>query len=200
VTSARSFVAELSPAIVPGDPRLTPLSENPLSRFTTERLDVRSWHHDVSNPQLRPALHDALRSILVHDGLAQLPPSLQLGSAPGDLADWIAARNAESDVSLVVERSSDTVIGLLILASSGQSDRSKSVHIGYLIGDRFWGRGFATEVVVGLLSVALRLGTVTLVGGVSKTNTASAHVLRKAGFQRDETLCTGETDTFTFQT
>lgn len=79
----------------------------------------------------------------------------------------------------------------IILPDSGEyigqvgygPDEDGDLQIGYWIGRRHWGRGFATEATAGALEVgrAMRLGRV--VAAHFLDNPASGKVLRKAGFQ-----------------
>lgn len=58
-----------------------------------------------------------------------------------------------------------------------------NVEIGYWLGEPFWGRGIATEVVGAFTTVLLELDDVQRVqAGVFHTNKASMRVLEKAGF------------------
>jgi RimJ/RimL family protein N-acetyltransferase len=59
----------------------------------------------------------------------------------------------------------------------------RSVEIGYLVGELFWGKGIATEAVrLLLLFIEQKLDMVRVFAHVFEHNTASMNVLRKNGF------------------
>jgi RimJ/RimL family protein N-acetyltransferase len=59
----------------------------------------------------------------------------------------------------------------------------RSVEIGYLVGEMFWGKGIATEAVKRLLQfIEQKLDMVRVFAHVFEHNTASMKVLRKNGF------------------
>ncbi|POF34234.1 GNAT family N-acetyltransferase [Roseibium marinum] len=64
------------------------------------------------------------------------------------------------------------------------------VHVGYWLGEPFWGRGFATEAVHSLVDHAFTWhGMNELQGSCRVTNPASRRVLVKSGFQyRDQAM------------
>ena len=57
------------------------------------------------------------------------------------------------------------------------------VEVGYWIAPDSWGRGYATEALGGLLSLARLAGHRRIVGRHAVDNPASGRVLRKAGFR-----------------
>jgi RimJ/RimL family protein N-acetyltransferase len=149
--------------------------------FQTKRLLVAPWTLRLGQPNY----HEVLREMLTPLVLAHLPPPLQVVA---DIDAWVADRNAESDVydlSVV-----GTSIGLLILAQIEPGQ----IHIGYLLAENAWGKGYASELVQGLV-VAAPLNA-TLIGGVDSKNPASARVLEKAGFAKDDVNTTDDHATY----
>lgn len=130
--------------------------------FESARLRVRRWSTAY------PA--DPLRAVLTPAVLAPLPPSLQ----ETDPETWIAERLAESDVFAVVAEG--RLIGVMLLAPLDVP------HLGYLLAEEAWGKGYATELVRGLARAMPGGG---LRAGVARDNPASIRVLEKAGF----TIC-----------
>lgn len=145
--------------------------------FETQRLKINPWRGELSQPKFR----GQLKKILSTKVTTHLPPALQDVT---DIDKWIDERNAESNVFSVTE--SGVCIGLLILAESEKGQ----VHLGYLFDEAAWGKGFASELLTGL--VAATPEKTTLLGGVSLENPASARVLEKAGFVIDNTLSSAE--------
>jgi len=64
------------------------------------------------------------------------------------------------------------------------------VHIGYWLGEPFWGQGLATEAVHALVDHAFCHGTMAELSGACRvTNPASRRILVKSGFQyRDQSM------------
>lgn len=57
--------------------------------------------------------------------------------------------------------------------------------LGYWLGEPYWGQGLMTEAVRGLIEAAQATGQFRLIGARAlEENTASLHVLQKAGFHR----------------
>lgn len=160
-------------------------------QFKTDRLLVSG---DLSLPddvEGHAALIRELDDLLTPPVLAPLPPPLQLTQSPDAIARWIDARQKES-VVLTVRNTDGCMVGLVILAEG-----SDGVHIGYLLSERVWGQGLATELVAGLCDwFAKHRSTTCLLGGVSPDNPASARVLVKNGFQRDALLSSADADIY----
>ncbi|WP_310621631.1 GNAT family N-acetyltransferase [Flexibacterium corallicola] len=65
-----------------------------------------------------------------------------------------------------------------------QSEDDGSVHLGYWIGEPFWGQGYATEAAQAVVDFAFEQGTIyELVAACRVTNPASRRVLENSGFQ-----------------
>ncbi|MCR8725303.1 GNAT family N-acetyltransferase [Frigidibacter sp. ROC022] len=167
-----------------------------MQSFTTDRLTLRDWSPVIADPQQRRALEATLSDILTPDVLAPLPEPLQLSGKATRIADWMSARAAECTVFTIAETGSGAIVGLLLLAEDGAGTPAPICHVGYLLGPTAWGKGYATEVVAGLVATLRGAGPRTLRAGVGKGNAASARVLEKAGFHRHPGLSDPETDMF----
>jgi RimJ/RimL family protein N-acetyltransferase len=164
-------------------------------RFTTKRLTVRNWQGVIADPATRPALEAALTNMLTPPVLDHLPPSFQVDPATGALSSWIDARAEESDV-LLIEKTADALIGLMILVCEKLCGDLPTVHLGYLLAETASGRGLATELVRGFVAEMESRRPVKLVGGVGRENAASARVLQKAGFSVAPDLGGNDTDVY----
>lgn len=165
--------------------------------FSTNRLQMESWSASLNDIQHRRLLVGELEAILSPKVLHHLSEPLQLSNGSEGIDDWISARDAESDVFTIRDLVSSDLVGLLILAEFPQDDAMKSVHLGYLLAEQAWSKGFATELIAGLVDWYRALGApVQLVGGVGTTNIASAKVLEKNGFKQNAVLTDGETATY----
>ena len=163
--------------------------------FTTRRLSVTSWRSVLQSPQKRAALEQKLAVILTPNVLTPLPEPLWLPRGQGQIAEWVSARAAESDVYSVTDFGSGVLLGLLILAPGD----AKTVHLGYMLAEAAWGSGYATEVVGGLLHALPEQQGITVVAGVEPRNPASSAVLLKSGFELSEDLSTPDIRFYTYE-
>lgn len=164
-----------------------------LDGFTTDRLTARRWSDDRTD---RARVIADLPGILSPAVLAPLPPSLQFDPDAVQAETWIAARAAESELFILSDRKDGGTVGLLMLVDMADEGGSHVLHLGYLLGEQAWGKGLATELVQGLVSSLQGRGPLRLIGGVGRDNPASARVLQKAGFVRDQDLSVEDTDMF----
>lgn len=82
-----------------------------------------------------------------------------------------------------LERDSGNCVGVHLL---NHIQGETLVQVGYLLYPEYWGRGYATEMAVGLLEHGYRrLGLEQIVGIVDLPNLASQRVLEKAGLRRN---------------
>lgn len=73
-----------------------------------------------------------------------------------------------------------------IIGAVGYSalDESGPVHLGYWIGEPFWGQGFATEAAQAMVDHVFSTTPLNALAGAARvTNPASRRVLVKCGFQ-----------------
>jgi len=169
--------------------------------FRTRRLHVQSWAPCLEDAGRHRSLIGELTPVLTPEVLRQLPEPLQISDGPDAVAQWVSAREAESDVFTVRDDASSSIVGLLILAEFPEPDATATIHLGYLFAEDSWGKGYATELLLGLV---LWLGEqdrqIRLIGGVEKSNIASARVLQKAGFEESPELSSDETIMFSRMT
>ena len=162
--------------------------------FTTKRLSVRDLRPIIDNLPARQAIENSLISTLTPAVLKYLPPPLLLRDR--GVTFWLSERLAEGDVLLVYEQDTDELIGLMILASDLGTGQVPAVHIGYILMETSWGKGFATELLSGFVDSVRDRKPVKLVGGVDTANAASSRVLLKAGFERDPDLSRADVDMY----
>jgi RimJ/RimL family protein N-acetyltransferase len=152
--------------------------------FQTKRLSVAGWHLPASTLD-GSTIADAMVEMLTRPVTQSLPPDWAAPASTERAEAWIAARDAEGDVSLVIERSSRSAIGLVVLhwesAGSGRVD----VRLGYLLAETAWGRGLGGELVVGVARWSRgQRGIGSVIAGVAPDNVASIKVLERSGFER----------------
>lgn len=158
-------------------------------QFETERLSVAHWAETIAAPEARQRFATQLPDLLTPDVIAHLPPFFDLTDQ--NINQWIDARDAESDIYLIREIGADAIIGLMFLTPPFNND----IHLGYLFGQAAWGQGYASELLAGLMLHVPKTGF-RLLGGVGRENPASAHVLRKTGFQIVPELSDTKTEMF----
>jgi len=101
---------------------------------------------------------------------------------PADADEYIAAAADSGRVVFAIERrDGDDFIGCIRIDTEGSVG-----DIGYWIGRPYWGAGYATEVVRGVLRLAFReMDLARVEAEVMVENPASSRVLEKAGFALD---------------
>ena len=168
-----------------------------LDAFQTERLNVQNWTSQLADPAQRAALVKALTAILTPNVLRHLPEPLHLPKGGMAVNDWITDRAAESDVMTLVDKTDGAVLGLLILAVFPEAAGGSTMHLGYLLGEQAWGKGYASELIKGLiLCLQNQKEPIELLGGVERENPASAKVLVKNGFEIAPEFATETSDMF----
>ena len=144
------------------------------ARYTTGRLAVVPWSTPLSAAELKE-----LDGILDTEVTAFLPPHLLYEPSTSDVLKWASTfSTGESAVSSVRLLGTNELCGLILLRPE-----TSSVHLGYVFGKRYWGKGLATELLRGLkdqLTAESYSGEIH--AGVDRHNPASAAVLRKVGF------------------
>ncbi len=99
-----------------------------------------------------------------------------------DARAWIAKANNDAGgvhFAIVVKGEAAGGIGLIL----GQDVRKGTAEMGYWLGEKFWGKGIATDAVLGLRRHAFAtLSLNRIFARVFESNAASQRVLEKAGF------------------
>ncbi len=157
--------------------------------FTTSRLNVVDWRQAQLN--LGEAFYGQLLAILTPEVTKALPDGWQNLSAES-IEDWFKTRSAEGEILTLLlddnQELADTheLAGLLMLYADEGRDKSSPgtrLHIGYLLGASFQGKGLAKELLQGLITHCQSLHDIkALVGGVHVSNQASRHLLVRCGF------------------
>ena len=178
-----------------------------LSDFLTERMLVSHWDRPLEDGVAREAIESDLAALLTPTVLEHLPPSFAFNSDDAsETGAWINARDEEAQVYIVRSTIALNLLGLLFLTGgiteqdednesayavtgAGEDDTdSSTLRIGYLFGQSTWGKGYATELIEGLMSNLDEIGRPLVRASVSTDNGASARVLIKSGFSLVEEL------------
>jgi RimJ/RimL family protein N-acetyltransferase len=98
----------------------------------------------------------------------------------GDAEDFITSANRGNDTTFMITLPSGALIGACGLS---QLDRHPP-EIGYWLGVKFWGKGYATEAVRAVIDHAFTDHDCEAIQSAARvTNPASRRVLEKCGFQ-----------------
>ncbi len=168
-----------------------------LKPFRTTRLWVSSWRDTLEDQSARRELEADLATMLSAPVLRHLPERVQLDDGPDAIKTWIADRDTSAAIFMIQDAAG--LVGLMFLFRPPDAPKTEPLHLGYLFGETSWGKGYASEMVVGLVEALTDGPVMTLQGGVDVNNPASARVLEKAGFVRDDALCSDEIDIFSRQ-
>lgn len=151
-----------------------------IGSYDTSRLRVVEWRSRGDDVLLQ-WLSSALTEGVTHE----LPPSWQGELLPTPL-EWVAIRDEEGSFFLVEEKSGGGIVGLFMFFPREVEVNTDEVRIGYVMGEEAWGKGYATEIVQGFVTMWHDTGfTGSLLGMVSPSNQASCRVLEKSGFLVD---------------
>jgi RimJ/RimL family protein N-acetyltransferase len=137
----------------------------------TERLFLRpAWLEDA------PELTRAIGQEPVVRMLSRVPWPYREEHARA----WIATQKEPRLPTLLVTLPEENG---RIVGACGLHENDRRVEVGYWIEPGYWGRGYATEALGGMLSIARLAGHRRILGRHAADNPASGRVLRKAGFR-----------------
>ena len=138
----------------------------------TERLVLRA-------PQLEDA--KAIAKLANDRRIAENTARIPHPYSVADAKEYIVwANETRRESAFIVTLDDDVVIG----ACGVGLDENENPEIGYWIGARYWGQGFATEAAHAVIDYAFeRFDFKALHSAARVTNPASRRVLEKCGFQ-----------------
>ena len=111
----------------------------------------------------------------IAENTARIPHPYKLA----DARDFVATVNLASETVFLITLANETVIGACGITQDGKTNE-----IGYWLGARHWGKGYATEAVRAVIDHAFTdLNCEALQSAARVTNPASRRVLEKCGFQ-----------------
>lgn len=153
--------------------------------FETARLTVMEWHSLPSSGGTGSHLPEIVRDLLTPRVTAPLPEAWHGSYTEERATEWIRDRDSEGTTLVAISKSSDERVGLLLLHELKTAELDgPDLRLGYLIAEPQWGKGYASELVAGLVNWARGQSFGTIVAGVSPDNLASCRVLEKCGFLR----------------
>ncbi len=155
----------------------TTLAANP--SFDTARLSVLELaSENCFSPS--EAFLDCIQRVLTPEVVAHLPNYFKGVNSRGQAELWLGAIMADSRLFALLDSDNDQLIGFLFVHESDGGE----ANIGYLFEQSSWGKGFATELLNGLIEWNTRTQQwQRILGGVELENAASSRALIKAGFE-----------------
>lgn len=118
--------------------------------------------------------------------MMSLPSSWHSVDTESSRIAWIEEREKESICLAVCHKQSGQMLGILMLTQLEIPTEINDIRVGYLIAERFWGQGFASELISGLCIFVEENGLAkTITGGVDPSNIGSVKVLIKNGFVKE---------------
>ena len=152
--------------------------------YETERMEIAGWHSFPASTYDPERLPVDVAGILTERVTASLPPQWHGDYSLSRAASWIAERDAEGTTLLALDKKTSQAIGFMILFETNSVEAQVELRLGYLLAESSWGRGFATEMLSGLIQWCRTQSSIrSIVGGVARDNPASRRVLEKLGFQ-----------------
>jgi len=145
--------------------------------FETQRLKVVEVLSDLTLVE-RNELLEQVPNILTPLVVENLPPYFHGITSRESAQAWLERMLQESRLFQVRSEKGE-LIGFLFVFVENETD----AHIGYLLSEQYWGKGLASELLQSFIEeVAIKESWLKLIGGVEKSNLASANLLRKLGF------------------
>ena len=162
--------------------------------FQTPRLIVKEWHSLTPDEWEQENLAVTVIELLTPPVTRSLPETWQ-GEYTRDRASaWIEERDQEGTTLLAISITDRKPIGQMILPGSDEDGTGRSeIRLGYLLAERAWGKGYATEMVEGFVRWCSSQESISgITAGVEQANRSSRNVLEKNRFQLVPPPASGE--------
>ncbi|KDM91705.1 GNAT family N-acetyltransferase [Photobacterium galatheae] len=151
--------------------------------FYTLRLRVSHLSNALNQSVSEVDLVRAALRLLTPKVTQSLPPEFQSVQNEQSAQAWVQEMMQESHFILIQIAATQEIIGFMFLDVYEEAGTQKA-HLGYLLGEAFWGQGYASECLAGLIEWCRRTQPVsTLLAGVAAENTQSVRLLQKQGFE-----------------
>ena len=149
--------------------------------FTTERLKVQGVAAVLVEDLSEDAFLQRIIQLLSDEVVQSLPAYFHHINTLAKARQWLKIMRSESHLLVIQSRDSATTMGCVFLHEGD----NKTIHLGYFLGQSYWRKGYATEVLKGLVGWCKTSTAVNqLVGGVEADNVASANLLQQIGFEK----------------
>lgn len=143
--------------------------------YHTSRIQISETHSSNQDTDFLVSVMEVLTPRVVES----LPPYFQNVDSKSSAQAWLNKIISEGRLFIVKLAGERKIIGFVFLSTESCGD----THIGYLLGESYWGKGYATEILKGLIDSFESEDQITrLIAGVASDNIASIKLLRKLGF------------------
>lgn len=151
--------------------------------FETSRLKVVNWRNyekDITR------LSKSIQMVVTESVLKTLPPNWGVLDFDAQSKEWILARERESYCLAVLDKKASSLVGVMLIGKPDTGEECVELRLGYFVAEKYWGHGYASEVIGGLCQYIDNYEDVnSIIAGVDPENIASIKVLTKNGFQLD---------------
>ena len=159
--------------------------------YQTSRLSVVEVFSGTQETETLVSITELLTPKVVES----LPPYFRNINSLSDAQDWYKKMVSESRLFMVKHTGTNTTIGFVFVFVGNDAD----AHIGYLLGESYWGKGYATELLKGLIDFIKHENKIKrLIAGVATNNIVSSKLLHKLGFVKSASE-NNETDFYEYQ-
>ncbi|KGJ87532.1 GNAT family N-acetyltransferase [Colwellia psychrerythraea] len=145
--------------------------------YQTSRLQINEILNSNQNSDFLVSVVQVLTPSVVEN----LPPYFQNVNSTPSAQEWLKQIMSEGRLFIVQLTGESKTLGFVFLSTENRGD----THIGYLLGESYWGQGYATELLKGLIDFIDSENEITrLIAGVATDNVASIKLLHKLGFMQ----------------
>ncbi len=148
--------------------------------FETERLEVRK----LRVTDIHPFFELESNPEVLQYATGEIKTLQECEKELEDLINKYEKENNDFWIYAIVRKSDREFIGTLALVK----DEEKNDEIGYRFIQRFWGKGYATEICKELIVYCKSIGMRKIIGCVVNENIASAKILEKLSFVKTKTF------------
>jgi len=150
------------------------------SSYQTPRLQIAEVYNSNQNSEFLVSVLDILTPSVV----GSLPPYFQNVNSISSAREWLKQIVSDGRLFVVKLVGESKAIGFVFLSTENSGD----THIGYLLAESYWGKGYATEILKGVIDFIKSEDQVTrLIAGVATDNVASIKLLQKLDFIHSST-------------
>jgi len=134
---------------------------------------------EIITSKQEPEFLVSVIEVLTPKVVENLPPYFQNINSIQSAQEWLEQIIFDGSLFTVNLVGETNPIGFVFISTENTS----GTHIGYLLGESYWGKGYATEILKGLIGFLESEDKITnLIAGVATDNVASIKLLHKLGF------------------
>ncbi|WP_157822473.1 GNAT family N-acetyltransferase [Psychromonas sp. Urea-02u-13] len=125
----------------------------------------------------------SITKLLTPKVVESLPQYFRNINSISDAECWLKKMLPESRLFVVRHTGNNMIIGFVFVFVESNTD----AHVGYLLGEPYWGKGYATELLKGLIDFINNENKINLlIAGVATNNIVSSRLLNKLGFIKSD--------------